>query len=555
MRHTFSLRLHAALLPLIASTLLASVYNLAFWQAFTDATGGWTLSAMPVQLGMFVLLVCAFTASLAMVNFRHVLKPMLIVLFLITSVASYFMDQYGTSIDWSMVQNVLETNRRESTELFSPRMLVAFALTGVLPAALIGVMELRFSPGRRQLAINLGTAMGALLVAVMLLMLLFKSLAPALREHRELRFLLTPTNYLQAVSGYYTRKWRTDVVVAPLGTDAAKGARWAGAPRRTVTLMILGETARAANFSLNGYARNTNPQLAQVPDLLNFSQMQSCGTATAVSVPCLFSALGRNNFTQRKAESQEGLLDVLQRAGFDVIWRDNNSGCKGVCARVSVENVSQPVKGDPLCNDEECFDEILLRGLPERIRAASRDLVIVLHQQGSHGPAYAKRYPASFKVFGPVCESNELATCTQESIVAAYDNTIVYTDHVIKSAIDVLVRAGREDGVDTAFLYVSDHGESLGEHHLYLHGAPYMIAPDEQRHVPFMLWLSDGFRSRFQLDQQCLKARVDQTFDHDYIFHSMLGLLDISTAVYNPKLDLFNACRRGEREGDLPLRR
>ncbi len=546
MRKTFSLRLSALWLPLIASTALASVYNLAFWQAFSEATGGWTLSAFPLQLGMLVLLMCAFTAPLALLNFRHVLKPMLIVLFLLTSMASFFMDQYGTSIDWSMVQNLAETNRRESMELLSTRMFITFVLTGILPAALVGLTELRFPSGRRQLAINLGSAMAALLLAAMLLMLLFKSLAPALREHRELRFLLTPTNYLQAVSHYYTRKWRTDVVVAPRGTDAAKGTRWARSPRRTVTLMILGETARAANFSLNGYVRNTNPQLAHMPDLLNFRQMQSCGTATAVSVPCLFSSLGRNNFTQRKAESQEGLLDVLQHAGFEVIWRDNNSGCKGVCARVGFEDVSQPGKGDPLCNDVECFDEILLRGLQERIRDARRDLVIVLHQQGSHGPAYAKRYPARFKVFGPVCNSNQLADCTQASIVAAYDNTIVYTDHVIKSAIDVLVRAGREDGVDTAFLYVSDHGESLGEHHLYLHGAPYLIAPDEQRHVPFMIWLSDGFRSRFNLDQRCLAARVDQQFDHDYIFHSMLGLLDISTTVYNPKRDLFSACRHGD---------
>lgn len=545
MRITLPIRLNAAVLPLVASAFFVSTYNFAFWKTFIGATGGWQFSSLPVQLGMFMLLVCAFTSFLALVNFRHVLKPMLILLVLMTSLASYFMDQYGTSIDWSMIQNIMETDSRESTELLSFRMLATIALTGVMPAAAIGLVELKFRPGRRQMTTNLGTAVGALLGAGILLVLLFKTLAPALREHRELRFLLTPTNYIQAVSGYYKRKWSMPVVVAPLGTDAAKGVLWAGAKRRTVTVMVLGETARAANFSLNGYERLTNPQLAQVPGLVNFSNMQACGTATAVSVPCLFSGLGRQNYTQSKAQRQEGLLDVLQHAGLEVVWRDNNSGCKGVCERINYEDVSRPARGDPLCNDEECFDEILLRGLRERIRDASRDMVIVLHQKGSHGPAYSKRYPASFKVFGPVCETNELAKCSQAAIVAAYDNTIVYTDHVLKAAIDLLARSSREDDVDTALLYVSDHGESLGENNLYLHGAPYIISPREQRHVPFMLWLSDGFRSRFKLDQSCLKARAEQKFDHDYIFHSTLGLLDISTAVYNPKLDLFNACRHG----------
>ena len=542
MRIAFPFRLNACLLPLWASLYLTGVYNFAFWKTFVSATGGWQWAGIPVQLGMLAMLVCAFTACLALLNFRHVLKPLLISLFLITSVVSYFMNQYGTLIDWSMVQNIMETDSREGAELLSMRMLATVALTGIVPAVVLFMMELEFRPGRRQLAINLITAASALAAAGVLLMLLFKSLAPALHEHRELRFLLTPTNYIQAVSGYYRRKWRAPVHVSPLGTDATKGTLWAGARRRTVTVIVVGETARAANFSLNGYGRATNPQLAQVAGLINFSNMQSCGTATAVSLPCLFSSLGRERYTQEKAQSQEGLLDVIKHAGIEVIWRDNNSGCKGVCDRVAFEDVSHPVKDDPLCNDEECFDEILLRGLRERIQRASKDLVIVLHQKGSHGPAYAKRYPDRFEVFTPACKTSELNKCSPASIVAAYDNTILYTDHVLKSAIDLLALSSREDGVDTGFLYFSDHGESLGEHNVYLHGAPYFFSPKEQRHVPFMLWLSDGYRSRFKLDQRCLEARAGQKFDHDYIFHSVLGLLNISTAQRNPQFDLFDAC-------------
>lgn len=533
----------AALLPLLASAFMVTVYNQAFWRQFVAATGGLTLGTAPIQAGMFLMLVLTFTASLAVLNFRFSIKPLLIALFLLTSLSSYFMDHYGVAIDWSMVQNIVETDARESTELLSLGMLATFVLTGVLPSVAVAWSEPRYRSGRRQLGVNLATAAIAVIGAGLLLMLMFKTLAPALREHRELRFLLTPTNYIQAVNGYLNRKWSEPLVVAPLGSDAAKGILWRGDGRRTVTVIVVGETARAANFSLNGYGRLTNPELSRVPDLVNFTNMQSCGTATGVSLPCLFSPLGRGHFSASKAQSQEGLLDVLWHAGLNVLWRDNNSGCKGVCDRIAYEDVSRPVAGDPLCNDEECYDERLLRGLPQLIRKATGDIVIVLHQKGSHGPAYSKRYPARFNVFGPVCTTTNLAQCSRESIVAAYDNTIRYTDHVLKKAIDMLAQAARDDGVDTALMYFSDHGESLGENNFYLHGTPYVISPPEQRAVPFMLWLSEGFRNRFKIDQRCLAARADQPFSHDNLFHSTLGMLDVSTAVYDPRLDIFSACR------------
>jgi lipid A ethanolaminephosphotransferase len=373
----------------------------------------------------------------------------------------------------------------------------------------------------------------------------FKSLAPTLREHRELRYLLTPTNYIQAVNSYVRAKWSTPVVVAPLGRDAVKGAAWADSKRRTVTILVVGETARAMNFSLNGYARETNPTLKTVPGLINFPNVQSCGTATAVSVPCVFSALGRQDYSDALAHSQEGLLDVLSHAGFDVLWRDNNSGCKGVCDRVRYEDLSVPVAGNPMCEGDECYDERLLQGLPELIRDAKRDLVIVLHQKGSHGPAYWKRYPKAFAKFGPVCATNELQKCTQESIVAAYDNTILYTDFFLSKTIALLRESGQADDVDTTLLYFSDHGESLGEKNMYLHGAPFMIAPPEQIQVPFMLWMSPGFSSRFHVDQACLASRAGEPLSHDNVFHSVLGMLHVNTAVFNPRLNLFGACTHG----------
>jgi lipid A ethanolaminephosphotransferase len=541
----FARRISAPFLTLAVALLLASVGNLTFWATLARATGGLTLHNLPLLLGVFVIVVLFFNACLTLASFRFVAKPVLIALLLIAASASYFIANYGIVIDKAMIQNVFETDTREAVELFSWKMVLTVGLLGLLPSFLIARANVGFPEGLRGLGKRAGIVAGSLLVAVLLLVLLFKSLAPVVREHRELRFLLTPTNTIQALNGYLRSKWSTPVVVAPLGRDAMKGQAWAGQQRRTVTILVVGETARAMNFSLNGYRRETNPLLARQAGLINFSQVSSCGTATAVSVPCVFSALGREHYSENKAASQEGLLDVLKHAGFQVLWRDNNSGCKGTCARVGFEDLSQAEPDDPFCKGDECYDERLLVGLPELIRKSSGDLVVVLHQKGSHGPAYSRRYPQDFGRFGPVCNTNEFEKCSRESIEAAYDNTILYTDYFLSKTIDLLRQTASNEGVDTAMLYFSDHGESLGENNMYLHGAPYMFAPSEQTRVPMMLWMSDGFSSRFQIDRTCLMARRDQPMSHDNVFHSVLGMLDVNTAVLNPKLDLFRACTRG----------
>lgn len=535
----------SVLLPLLASLFFVAGYNATFWASFVRATGGAGLAQLPLQLGVFILISLIFAAGLTSINFPRVLKPVLILLFLATSAASYFMDQYGTAIDWLMIQNIAQTDVREGMELITWRFAFTVGLMGLLPAMVLVYVDIAYPTTKKHLVQSGASILTCLTLATVLLFFLYKGLAPTLREHRELRYLLTPTNYIQAVNGYFKRKWATAIVMAPLGTDASKGPLWKNVKQRTVTVIIVGETARAMSFSLNGYARETNPLLSKRSGLINFSQVQSCGTATAVSVPCLFSALGRHRYSDAKAQGQEGLLDVLKHADFDVRWLDNNSGCKGVCDRVQFEDLSQPTPDDALCNTDECFDEKLLRRLPQIIKSATKDLVLVLHQKGSHGPSYWKRYPKEFAQFGPVCETNELAKCSRESITAAYDNTILYTDFIIDKAISILETSNREDGIDTALLYFSDHGESLGEKNMYLHGAPYIISPPEQRHVPFMLWLSESFRTRFHIDARCLAARSDQEFSHDNVFHSTLGMLAISTAVYNPKLDIFDACKNG----------
>jgi lipid A ethanolaminephosphotransferase len=542
----FTQQMNIAVCTLMASVFFVLACNLRFWKTFVDATGGLLPRNIPLYLATFLILVLVLNTLLTLFAFRPVLKPVLVFLFVATSFAAYFMNHYGVAIDAAMLQNVFETDLREATELLNWNLLLSVLLLGIIPSILLWRIRLDAPPLARNLLVKAAIVSVSLVLAAGLLLLFFKSYAPAFREHRELRLLLTPTNYLNAGSSFLRGKARP-VVVAPIGTDATKGPLWVGAGRRTVTVIVVGETARAMNFSLNGYARQTNPRLSAQEGLINFTEVSSCGTATAVSVPCVFSSLGRKNYSESRAKSQQGLLDVLAHAGFDVLWRDNNSGCKGTCDRIRYEDLSQPAAGDPFCNGEECYDERLLERLPQIIRESRNDLVIVLHQKGSHGPAYWKRYPEAFARWGPVCTTSDLEKCPTGDIVAAYDNTILYTDYFLSKAIDILHQGGRENGIDTAFMYFSDHGESLGEKNMYLHGAPYIISPIEQRHVPFMLWLSDSYLSRFRIDAKCLAARANQSFSHDDVFHSVLGMLNVSTAVYNPALDIFHACNRKER--------
>jgi lipid A ethanolaminephosphotransferase len=312
--------------------------------------------------------------------------------------------------------------------------------------------------------------------------------------------------------------------------------------RPLLVVLVVGETARAANFSLGGYERETNPLLAAQP-ILYFPNVTSCGTNTAVSVPCMFSPFGQKRYSDTKAKSHESLLDVVQRTGVSVLWRDNNSGCKSTCDRVPRHGGNE-LRREAFCDGDGCFDEVLLEGLPRWIDGLQGDGLVVLHQQGSHGPAYYKRSPAAFKKFLPECADAAVEACSRQEIVNAYDNTILYTDFVLSRLIGLLEpAAGR---FDVAMLYVSDHGESLGEGGLYLHGLPWLFAPSEQTHVPMLVWLSDGFSADRGIDRACLEQRRHESHSHDDLFHSVLGLFDVATRIYQPELDLFRPCRAPE---------
>jgi len=525
-----------------------TVALVAVWLVAVDNGNYWKLlSGVPAEHGangaLFAISLAIFSFAvvnllLTLLTFGRTTRWVLSALLCVSAAAAYFMNHYGIMLDQDMIRNIFETDRAEAMELLGPGLLFNVAVFGVLPSLLLW----RLLPARQKvtrIVLEKAGVIGlTLLVLAVAIVPFYKEYASMIRNHREIRYLLTPVNYLQSLYTFAADATSTPAVAAPIGEDAAKGPHWARVPRRVVTVLVVGETARADHFSLDGYERETNPQLAG-RHVINFSNVDSCGTATRVSLPCMFSNLDRADYSHDEARQRESLLDVLNHAGIDTVWLDNNSGCKGVCDH-SPTWTAAGLDIDGLCEDGECFDAVLLDKLEEAIQSADRDTVIVLHQNGSHGPAYYRRYPDEFRRFTPDCRSDDFADCTREEIVNSYDNTIYYTDYFLSQVIDRL--ESHSAAMDTALLYVSDHGESLGEFGLYLHGTPYFLAPEAQTHVPMLLWLSTPYRQDFAIDTTCLQGRKAERLSHDNVFHSVLGLLDIGTTDHRADLDLFSGC-------------
>jgi len=522
-------------LNLLVSVLLVLFYNHSFWAEIGD------IAAHSMQdrlfLGsIFLLLVAFFNLCLSLCSFRPVLKPCLIVTILIATLAAYFMKTYGIMIDRSMVKNILTTDMGDISELLNVKMLYSFVVLGVIPSLFVLRTEIRSKGPVRELFMVSGSVLTSLVVMVVILVFLYKDYISLGKNYNYVRHLINPVSSLYAVTSYAKRAVTGGKMVArPIGDDARVEKKWQQRGKKNLVILVVGEAARAHNFSLNGYEKKTNP-LLEKEDILNFSSMYSCGTVSSTSVPCMFSHFGRESFTDLKVQRHQGLLDVAAHAGVEVLWRENNSGCKGVCDRVKTENMAD------LCTTGDCQDMILLQGMQQHIDQIGGDALIVLHQKGSYGPGYHRRSPAEFKAFLPECTTNQLQECRADELVNAYDNTILYTDYFLAQVIDLLKQNSGQ--FNTAMLYLSDYGESLGEKNIYLHGLPYVIAPDEQKHVPFILWFGESFLAENGIDRACLQQKVNDPVSHDHLFHSVLGLMGIKTVMLEKNLDIFAGCRR-----------
>ena len=533
---------------LCASAFFLAGFNFVLWQHLFAITSA-DAKGIAMRVAFGVMIFAAFNIVLTFLAFRRVLKPVLMLLFLISAGVAYFMSQYGVLIDAGMLRNFAETNVTEVRDLLSSKLLAYIVFLGVVPSWILWKVPVDYRRWHRELFSKVIVSFASVAVIGGVALANYQGLSSLFRNHHELRLMLVPSNYIGASAGYL----REQVASAQqpflkIGEDAQRDVALQNHPRKSLTVLVVGESARAENFGILGYDRDTTPTLDKEAGLIAFTDVHSCGTETAVSVPCMFSNMGRKNYDASKAKNEEGLLDVLKRAGIDVIWRDNQSGCKDTCNRVTVQNVSN-LKDPTLCANSECRDEILLQGLQGFIDHLDKDTVLVLHQMGSHGPEYFKRYPKEYEHFTPVCESNALNNCSRESIVNGYDNTLVYTDHVLSSLIDVL--RSNQDKVDTAMLYLSDHGESLGEYNLFLHGTPYMLAPEQQKHVAMLAWFSDSYQKSYSVDTHCLQMSRDKPLSQDNLFHSMLGLLEVHSSVYQQDLDMFAGCRGAVIDGVL----
>lgn len=529
-------------ITLAVSGFILAILNIPFWTLYLRAVAPHTASewlyVAATAAALFLILNLALTALAV----RPVFRVLMAVLLPITAAASYFMHEYGVVIDVNMVRNIFATNSAEAGDLFTIKMLLAVVLFGIAPA--LTVWRLPWIPRTRRedTLAKLKVLAISLPLIILLLFPYWGNVLSLFRDHKELQLTLTPSNYIGALSKFvHGKRLGASVAVAAFGDDARPSARALARTRKSLFVIVVGETARAGHFQLNGYPRPTNPELSKITGLINYPNAFSCGTDTAQSVPCMFSGLGRDNFSNTKASARENLLDILKRAGFDVIWRENQAGCKGVCDRVTSE-VLTGLKHPTFYAQSENYDEILIDGLEQRIAKLGRNTVIVMHMMGSHGPAYWKRYPERFEVFKPVCQESQFSRCTRDEIINAYDNTILYTDYVL-GRLAAILGSATSHNVDAGMIYISDHGESLGENNLYLHGMPYPIAPDAQIHVPMTVWLSPEFEKSFAVDRGCLAGRAADKAGHDNLFHSVLGLLDVTTIVYNPVLDLFAPCR------------
>ncbi len=533
-------------LALAAGLFWALTANHAFLAAALRGRSLAEPSAWGFGAALLVLLVLVHALALALVANRWTIKPLLTLLLPATAFASYCTESFGVHLDPAMLRNLLHTNAAEAGELLTRGLAMHLLLYAGLPLVLLW----RIRVTRRPLLHAAGIRAGALLIGTALVALtllsIFQPLASLVRNQRQLRYLVTPANYLwSAVAAVAAEHRGARGPRQPIGLDAAAGDSWPARRKPLVVVLVVGETARAANWGLSGYPRQTTPQLAQL-DVVNFVHATSCGTDTETSLPCLFAPVGRRSYQEARIRGEESLLHVASRAGVAVRWRDNQSGCKGVCEGLPSEKVHGLVPPG-LCAGGQCLDEGLVGDLAARLESAQGTQLWVLHMLGNHGPAYFRRHPAQFARFQPECRDDDLRRCTVEELVNAYDNALLYTDQVLAQAIGELRQ--HADEVDSALIYVSDHGESLGEHGLFLHGVPYAIAPEVQTRVPMVIWLSEGFERGAGFVDGCLRAqlrqRAAQPAAHDHLFHTVLGLLDVRTRIREPGWDLTEGCRAG----------
>lgn len=536
---TISVSLLISLVAIYQATLLNSTY----YKHVLAALSIENIDDVLFLCTMPIVVFCVIFALLNLFIFPKLIKILACFLIITGAWLNYFMSTYSIMIDRDMLQNALDTTRTESTTLVTPNLIFNVVIFGILQALLI--ISVKIKPIKKWTYYLLRRVI-AIIVAIAVILLIavffYKNYATFMRNNSSIIKYLTPSNYIAAIYNQYDYLKYKNLPFNELGDDAHQKSLNSANGQKNVMILIVGETARAENFSLGGYDKETNSLLAK-QNVIYFNNMSSCGTATAYSLPCMFSNMTREEYDPKLANKQSNALDIIQKAGVNILWVDNDSGCKGACERVPTVDITQKYQNSSkLCNNDVCYDNILLADLPEYLDNIQSDTLIVLHMIGSHGPTYYQRYPDQYRKFTPTCDTNEINRCSQQELVNTYDNTIVYTDAIIDKAINLLKSYDKR--YNTALMYLSDHGESLGENNIYLHGMPYSIAPKEQKQVPLVLWLSDKYQAQQNINASCLSQQgKKETVSQDNLFHSLLGMFNIETTEYKAQLDILNRCQ------------
>lgn len=527
------------------------VLNIGLWQTlWTDVPFSQSSNrVLWLTLPFFIMAFIGFFLQLLFLPYVHrLLVPFLLVS---GSGAAYAVWVQKIYFNSDMIENILQTNQGEAVSWLTLPFVLWVLFTGIMPAAAY-LWLVRIKPTTTWLQAAMSKGLGLVMPLAVIGVIgtfAYVDYASLFRNHRGLAHQTVPTNLLGAISKTVYNAYQSEQPLIRIGLDATRKPKAHTVnhmPHKQILVVVVGETTRAQNWGLNPDSPNTTPQLAKIPEVINFQHVSSCGTATAISLPCLFSNMPRVDYDANLASHQEGVLDILQRAGLPVLWYDNDGGCKGVCDRIKHFNLKDFVSSEQ-CNGEGCYDTAFLPVLQQAIDDIKGDGVIVLHTIGSHGPAYFERYTNQNRHFSPTCNTNQIQMCTPAELQNTYNNTVVAIDDMLAQSITLLKHQPQQD--EFALWYFSDHGESLGENGMYLHGAPYFLAPKAQTQIPMIFWANPTFYRSTRLSPTCLEnIAKNQTFSHDNIFHSLLGIMRIDTSEYQSKLDLFQPCQASDYE-------
>ncbi len=502
------------------SIVMTFAYNLVLLEYVNQNTNVWSTSGIGILLSTVVIVFIFSYTIFSLLAFISptVLKIFLVIITVLNASAIYYMSNYQVVLDRTMMGNIFNTRYSESIELLTVSLVFPIIMLGLMPACFVALIKIK-QVDRVKI---LGNASIALVISGAFLYTNSTSWLWIDKHASVLGGKILPWSYIINSGRYYSSINRTTD-----GQKALPDGHFLN-NNKTVFVLVIGETARAANFSLYGYSKLTNPKLAEQSNLLVLNNTKSCTTYTTGSLACILAP-------SDQYLDFEALPTYLARHGVDVQWRTNNWGEPPIKATSYTEAVE--LRAD--CVGEGCkLDEVLLTNLINAIDSSDKQKIfVVLHTKGSHGPSYYSRYTKEFNQFTPVCRDEEISKCSPEELINAYDNTLLYTDHFLTTLIMELQTLAK---TSSAMMYISDHGESLGEHGLYLHGTPYSFAPDYQKDIPFLFWASDTF-----LDTRNLKLKnLNQANSHNQfnVFHTVLGALSLESSIYDSTLDvLYNS--------------